>query len=81
MCVLLQLLYYSFSSLCNFDPICNIVIYFFLVLNFATVISVLSINVKLYLKKKKKKNAAKAACLSNLGDRLVTRGDWVQVPL
>ena len=52
MCVLLQLLYYSFSSLCNFDPICNIVIYLFLVLNFATVICVLSINVKLCKKKK-----------------------------
>ena len=51
MCVLLQLLYYSFSSLCNFDPICNIVIYFFLVLNFATVICVLSINIKLCKKK------------------------------
>ena len=49
MCELLQLLYYSFSSLCNFDPICNIVIYFLLVLNFVTVICVLSI------KKKKKK--------------------------
>ena len=46
----LQLLYYSFSSLCNFDSICNIDIYFFflLVLNFATVIYVLSIKVKLY---------------------------------
>ena len=36
---------------------------------------------KIILKKKKKKNAAKAACLSDPGDRLVTRGDWVQVPL
>ena len=42
MCELLQLLYYSFSSLCNFDPICNIDIKFLLVLNFATVICVLS---------------------------------------
>ena len=50
--LLLQLLYYSFSSLCNFDPISNIVTYFFLVLNFATVICVLSTNVKLYFKKK-----------------------------
>ena len=32
-------------------------------------------------RKKRKKNAAKAACLSDPGDRLVTRGDWVQVPL
>ena len=55
LCELLQLLYYSFSSLCNFDPICNIVIYFLLVLNFVTVICVLSINVKLKKKKKKKK--------------------------
>ena len=48
LCELLQLLYYFyfFSSLCNFDPICNIVIYFLLVLNFATVICVLSINGK-----------------------------------
>ena len=60
MCVLLQLLYYSFSSLCNFDPICNIVIYFFLVLNFATVICVLAINVKLC---KKKKTVCSAAFL------------------
>ena len=54
LCELLQLLYYFyfFSSLCNFDPICNIVIYFLLVLNFATVICVLSINVN---KKKQKK--------------------------
>ena len=28
LCELLQLLYYSFSFLCNFGPICNIVIYF-----------------------------------------------------
>ena len=33
--------------ICNFDPICDIVIYFLLVLNFATVICVLSIHVKL----------------------------------
>ena len=52
MCELLQLLYYSFSSLCNFDPICNVVIYFLLVLNFATVIRVLSINVILLKHKK-----------------------------
>ena len=54
LCELLQLLYYFyfFSSLCNFDPLCNIVIYFLLVLNFATVICVLSINVN---KKKQKK--------------------------
>ena len=36
---------------------------------------------KIIFKKKKKKNAAKAACLNDPGDRLVTRGDWVQVPL
>ena len=41
-----------FSSLCNFDPICNIVLYFLLVLNFATVICVLSINVTLLKKEK-----------------------------
>ena len=37
------------------EPICNIVIYFLLVLNFATVICVLSIKVKKKKKKKKKK--------------------------
>ena len=48
LCELLQLLYYFyfFSSLCHFDPIYNIVIYFLLVLNFATVICVLSVNVE-----------------------------------
>ena len=51
LCELLQLLYNSFSSLCNFDPICNIAIYFLLVLNFATVICALSINAKLQKKK------------------------------
>ena len=82
MCVLLQLLYYILSRLYVISIQSVISLYtFFLVLNFATLICVLSINVKLYLKKKKKKNAAKAACLSDLGDRLVTRGDWVQVPL
>ena len=42
LCELLQLLYYFyfFSSLCNFDPPCNIVIYFLLVLNFAIVFKV-----------------------------------------
>ena len=53
LCELLHPLYYSFSS-CNFDPICNIVIYFLLVLNFATVICVLSMNVKLYKKNNQK---------------------------
>ena len=81
MCVLLQLLYYSFSSLCNFDPICNIVIYFFFSFKFCNFNMCFVNKRKIILKKKKKKNAAKAACLSDLGDRLVTRGDWVQVPL
>ena len=60
LCELLQLLYYSyfFSSLRNSDPICNIVIYFLLVLNFATVISVLSIKVKIK-KNKQIKNKKK----------------------
>ena len=51
LCKLLKLLYYSFLSSSNFDPICNIVIYFLLVWNFAAVICVLSMNVKLFLKK------------------------------
>ena len=56
LCELLQLLYYSFSSLCNFDPICKVVIYFPLVLNFATVICVLSKKRQIIKKKKKKIN-------------------------
>ena len=55
LCELLKLLYNSFSSLSIFDPICNIVIYFILVLNFASVVCALSINVKLQKKQTNKK--------------------------
>ena len=39
-----KLLYYSFSFLCTLGTICNIVIYFLLVLTFVTVTCVLEIN-------------------------------------
>ena len=65
MCVLLQLLYYSFSSLCYFDPICNIVIYLFFSFKFCICNMCFVNKRKIILKKKKKKKRNRSKNFQN----------------